>query len=241
MTFNTRAFNKYQWIDIPDIGDKIMTFVKEQDADILCFQEFNYSRAMEFDQYPYHYVEYIFLEQPRVVQGILSKYPIVQKGSLDFPQSHNNASFADVVYKQDTIRIYNVHLESLRIDPHTDAIINEVSGKLVNRMSKAFSKQEEQANILAEHQQTTTFNKIVCGDFNTTQYSKAYRIIKGPLQDTFTQKGEGFGRTYDLNYFPLRIDFMLVDEAFEITSHNNVDVTLSDHYPVISTLRLREE
>ena len=46
---------------------------------------------------------------------ILSKYPLVNRGQLDFSDSNNSGLFADFFIK-DSIRIYNIHLESLSIN-----------------------------------------------------------------------------------------------------------------------------
>ena len=62
--------------------------------------------------------------------------------------------------------------------------------------------------------------------------------MKEDFQDTFLERGSGFGRTYDLWKIPLRIDYILVDDDFEVLAHKNYDERLSDHYPVMATLRL---
>jgi len=241
MSFNTRAFNKYDWIDNPKIGDQIIDFVTEQNPDMVCFQEFDYTRVKDLPQYPYHYVNYIFPDENRVVQAIFSKYPIIANGSLNFPDSHNNAVYADVVYKKDTIRLYNLHLESLRIKPNTETITNEPSAKLFKRLSKSFSKQQKQAKLFNTHQKGSSYKKIICGDFNNTRFSNVYRMVKGELQDTFDKQGTGYGRTYDFKYFPVRIDFIMVDKTFEVKAHKNFDVRLSDHFPVMVSIQLKKQ
>ena len=102
-------------------------------------------------------------------------------------------------------------------------------------------KQYEQANLIKESMAQTSHKKIVVGDFNNTQYSNIYHIIKGDMNDTYMEKGSGFGRTYDLLGFPLRIDYIFADSDFEVISHQNFNEKLSDHYPVMSTLRLPSE
>ncbi len=109
MSYNARIFNKYEWIDNPLLGNEIVDFVSKEDPDILCFQEFDYTKAKQFKQYPYSYISYK-KRTNKVIQAIFSKYPIVSKGSLDFPNSSNNAIFTDVLYEKDTLRIYNLHL-----------------------------------------------------------------------------------------------------------------------------------
>ena len=238
MSFNARAFNKYGWSDNPGLGDDIVDFIAQQDPDVVCFQEFEIVRAARFSQYPYKYVNTFFPNDLKVVQAILSKTPILKKGSLDFPHSHNNATFADIEFREDTIRIYNVHLESLRFSPTPSSLAKEPSGKLFKRLGKAFYKQEEQARLLQAHMAATPLPKIVCGDFNNTEFSNVYHIIGGDLTDTFDKQGTGYGSTYNLDYFPARIDFILAEPAFDIRSHQVFNVNLSDHLPIMASMSL---
>ena len=242
MSFNTRAFNKYDWIDNPEIADDIIAFVKEQDPDIVCFQEFQNSRYKDFAQYPYRYMNYIFPEKNRhLVQAIFSKYPIVDKGSLEFPNTHNNAIYADVTYKQDTLRVYNLHLESLKLDVDKAELTNEYSGKFMERIAISFRKQRQQARMLSAHADSTTHRKLILGDFNNTQFSNVYKTIKGELTDTFQEEGAAYGRTHNFKYFPVRIDFILVDPAFEVITHRNFELELSDHLPIMASIRLKHQ
>ena len=77
------------------------------------------------------------------------------------------------------------------------------------------------------------------GDFNNTAYSFIYKeIIGDDLVDTFKEAGNGFGKTYDFKFFPLRIDYILSDKAFTVNGYKTYDVKLSDHYPIKATLKL---
>lgn len=238
MSFNTRAFNKYDWIDNPKIADDIIAFVTEQDPDIVCFQEFQYSRYLEFTQYAYRYMTNISSEKKQhVVQAIFSKYPIVDKGSLEFPDTGNNAIYADVYYKQDTLRVYNVHLESLKLDVKKAELTNTYSGKFLERIEISFIKQRQQAELLSVHANATSHKKLVLGDFNNTQFSNVYSTIKKDLKDTFLEQGTAYGRTHTFKYFPARIDFILVDPSFEVMTHKNFNLELSDHLPIMASIR----
>ena len=42
--------------------------------------------------------------------------------------------------------------------------------------------------------------------------------IHSYLNDTFDEAGNGFGKTYDFKFFPVRIDFIFADDSFEVTS-----------------------
>jgi endonuclease/exonuclease/phosphatase family metal-dependent hydrolase len=79
---------------------------------------------------------------------------------------------------------------------------------------------------------------IVCGDFNNTAFSYVYKIIKYGLTDTFREAGNGFGRSYEFKYFPVRIDFILADEAFNVNGFKTYSEHYSDHYPIMATISL---
>jgi endonuclease/exonuclease/phosphatase family metal-dependent hydrolase len=105
-------------------------------------------------------------------------------------------------------------------------------------MSKAFVKQEEQVRIFDKHRRDSPYRNIVCGDFNNTSFSNMYRIAKAEMKDTFEERGTGIGKTFDLKFIPFRIDFILVDKSTQVMTHQNFDLRLSDHYPVMTSIRL---
>nr|WP_299341603.1 endonuclease/exonuclease/phosphatase family protein [Allomuricauda sp.] len=237
MTYNAWGFNKNEWIRKPDIGDKIVEFIAKEDPDILCLQEYDRPRRNQFSQFPYLVVTP--LSAKKTPQAIFSKYPIVSEGSVDFPGTINNVIYADVLIDSDTVRIYNMHLQSFNIVPSSETFSEEQSQKNYKRLVSTFKKQLEQAKILNQHKLSSSYPVVVCGDLNNTQFSSIYRILKGEMQDSFLEKGKKFGRTYSLLGFPLRIDYVLADSEFEILSHKNYYVVLSDHYPLMATLDLK--
>lgn len=238
MSYNVRGFNKYKELDNRFVFEDIKAFVDEEQPDIICFQEPNYGRKREYlKDYPYHDLQYIYMNA-KVLLGIFSKYPIIKTDFICFPDSRNNASYADILYQNDTIRIYNVHLQSLGVTPGTGAISNQRSDRLFKKISKKFSIQQHQAKMVKENMDACAYKQILCGDFNNTQFSNAYQTIKGDKQDTFIEKGIGYGRTLDFHKVPLRIDFILADPVFEVKSHRNYDVKYSDHYPIMASFKL---
>ncbi|MEP0213722.1 MAG: endonuclease/exonuclease/phosphatase family protein [Cellulophaga sp.] len=239
MSYNVRGFNINGWSTDGKIGDRIIDFVLEENPDIICFQEFSRIRYKELQHnYKYSFVAPDY-KVKKAVQGIYSKFPIINTGILSFTNTGNNASFADILYKNDTVRVYNLHLESLKVVPDIETISNEESSKLYGRITKSFKKQQDQAKIVQEHRKKVAYKTIVCGDFNNNQYSNVYRTIKGDLQDSFIKKGTGYGRTYNFKYYPVRIDFILASNEFSVTGHKNYDIKLSDHFPVMATFNLR--
>jgi endonuclease/exonuclease/phosphatase family metal-dependent hydrolase len=241
MSFNARSFNELKQLDVENIDSLIYDFVTEKNPDIVCFQETYYvmKRNNALSQYKYKYVDFIYgKHNGKVIQSVYSKFPIIKIDSLSFPKSFNNAIYSDILIGMDTVRVYNVHLQSFRIVPGLNTIKNEESSRLFSKSRSVMLKQYEQANLIRKSMAQTSHKKIVVGDFNNTQYSNIYHIIKGDMNDTYMEKGSGFGRTYDLLGFPLRIDYIFADSDFEVVAHKNFNEKLSDHYPIMATLRL---
>ena len=236
MNYNVWGFNKNEWIKEPNIGNEIIEFIGDESPDILCIQEHSRIRYKQLKQYPYR------SETPyttsKSIQAIFSKYPIVSNGSLDLPETTNNIIYADILYQQDTIRVYNLHLQSYRIVPSSETLTENESKRTYRKIISTFNKQLEQALLFKAHRNKSPYRTIITGDFNNTPFSNVYRVVKGDFQDSFIESGKGFGRTYNLKGLPMRIDYIMADDGFEILEHKNYNVKLSDHYPVKATLKI---
>ena len=234
MNYNVRLFNKYEWIDSDHVPEEISRFISEEHPDVIAFQEYCNNPDVKLN-YPYRFEK---LEGGNSGTGlaIYSKFPIVDQGSLDFENSHNNAIFIDMLRGQDTIRVYNVHLESFGIMPDSvDLNLNEKKSKrLIYRLKKSFTKQQDQVERFLVHRKNCHYKTIVSGDFNNTAFSWAYSKLKGDMNDSFVEAGKGFGKTFSFNQYPLRIDFILGDKDFRINEHKNYQIELSDHEPVLA-------
>ena len=237
MNYNVRLFNAFDWIKDANVKQNISSFIAEKQPDILCIQEYRPDDKINLDRY-YRY-EQLSGKKVKNGQAIFTKFPIIKSGSIEFPETSNNAIYADVVKGIDTIRIYNVHLQSLGIDPTVEKLANEDSENLFKRVSTTFKMQQFQTELFLKHKKQCSYKMIICGDFNNTAYSYVYKEIKGNLKDAFKEAGNGFGRTFDFKFFPVRIDFVLVDENFEVNSFKTYDVKLSDHYPVMAKVKLQ--
>ncbi|HEY9184712.1 MAG TPA: endonuclease/exonuclease/phosphatase family protein [Salegentibacter sp.] len=240
MSYNVRMFNAYNWVDDFDIPGKITGFVNKQSPDILAMQEYYIGASGIRRDYPHHYIK-LKNKNDEFGSAIFSKYPIINKYSLDFPQQgNNNATYVDVVVKQDTIRVFNVHFQSLNIKPEIDELQKEDSRKLFGRIGAGFAMQQDQAEMLMEEVNKSPFKTLIVGDFNNTVFSYIYEKIKAEkrFQDAFLEAGSGFGETFKLSYFPLRIDFLLIENSIEVQSYERFKVKFSDHYPIITRLQL---
>ena len=237
MNYNVRLFNLYDWIPEKNIETKIIDFIKKESPDLLSVQEYHPHKNIDLSFFKYKF-EKLSGKKAKYGQAIFSKFPIINSGSIEFPYTANNAIFADVVNGKDTIRIYNIHLESMRIDTKVENLKNEDSERLFKRIGTTFKMQQFQTDLFLKHKQECKYKMVICGDFNNTAFSYVYRQIKGDLVDAFKEAGNGFGRTYDFKFFPVRIDFIFADQAFLVNGFKTFDKKYSDHYPIMSTLSL---
>ena len=239
MSFNVRMFNIYSWLPNKTVKEDIVNLIKTEQQDVVCLQE--YSRGQNpiktLDNYSNFNATY-----DKTAKGglaIFSKFPIINTGSLEFPNTNNNAIFVDVIKKKDTIRIYNLHLQSLGTSPNVNKLNKETSERLFKQIGATFKAQQEQVELFLKHKAECTYKTIVTGDFNNTAFSYVYKEIKGDdLIDAFEEAGNGLGKTYGLRRIPLRIDFILADKSFTVNGFKNYDVKLSDHYPIKASLKL---
>ena len=244
MSYNVRSLNHNEQLQREGVGESIINYIFEESPDVLLLQEADYGmrRTTALDSiYPHKFVdfEYGVPRNNRVVNALFSKFPIVNTGIIKFNESNNAAIYVDVVMPNDTVRIFNVHMQSFNVVPDVEHLQNEESGKLLKRVVRVLNKQEEQAKLIHSYVTNSPYPVILGGDFNNVQFSKMHRTMKGHLNDSFLAAGSGFGRTYKLFNLPVRIDYILSDNRFEAVSHINYDIELSDHYPVMAELVLK--
>jgi endonuclease/exonuclease/phosphatase family metal-dependent hydrolase len=243
MSYNVRLFNKFQWSEKSTVPVEIADFVKEKNPDILCIQEFSNAKEFDYSAFDYHYIMSKG-DKIKTGQAIFSKFKIIKKGEIKFPNSSNNAIYADLIIHRDTVRVYSIHLQSIKISPDVQGIsqdINEIdqqkSEAMFKRISKAFKIQEHQAELIEENKINCQHPIILCGDMNNSAFSYVYRVIKGDLQDSFVAAGTGFGKSYDFNYYPARIDYIFADKSLKIKYFQNFpEIEDSDHFPIIARM-----
>ncbi|GAA6768195.1 endonuclease/exonuclease/phosphatase family protein [Flavobacterium sp. CGRL1] len=245
MSYNVRLFNVFKWLDRDDIPENIKGFIDEKDPDILCIQEYSNSAHLDLKVYPHRYI-FIDGKQIKTGQAIFSKFPIIDEGKIVFPKSDNNVVYADIKRGKDIIRVYNMHLQSIKISPDVSEISDDIdnvnqkkSQRIYARISKGFTQQQEQAEIFKEHIKKCKYPIIICGDMNNSPFSYVYRNIKGKLKDAFEEAGEGFGATYKFKYYPARIDYIFTDTKMKVKQFESFpDFENSDHYPIMTRLSI---
>jgi endonuclease/exonuclease/phosphatase family metal-dependent hydrolase len=184
--------------------------------------------------------------------AVFSRFPMTNHGALPFSNSkHNSLMYADLLIGSDTIRVFNTHLQSIHLgyedyqaierieqEQSSDwAILRSIAGKL----AVAFGKRSDQAMKVSTLIKQSPYPRIVCGDFNDTPASYAYRLISEGMKDPFTEFGKGFGSTYNGMLSLLRIDFILLPPAFSPLRYRVLREDLSDHYPVLLDFNMEAE
>ena len=91
-------------------------------------------------------------------------------------------------------------------------------------------------NLHLHHGQRCQYPKIMAGDFNNTPFSYVYRYLSEDMQDAFLERGNGLGTTFNFDFYPMRIDYILTSENLNILSFERIDTTFSDHYPMLSKM-----
>lgn len=265
MSYNSMLFDLYNWSKNAQSRNLILSSLAEENPDILCLQEFYTSEEKgDFNNIDtltnllstknYH-VAYTTTLRNLDHWGIatFTKYPVLRKGKIDFnTRSNNICIYTDVLIDSDTVRIYNMHLQSISFSKADYKFINAIrndttevkdemenSKSILRRLKRAFVKRSAQADAIAAHIAKCRYKVIVCGDFNDTPASYVYRTIRGGLRDAFMEAGSGFGQTYAGNFPRFRIDYILHSDSFVCKSYYHLPETLTDHYPIVAYLSVK--
>jgi len=252
ISYNVRLFNLYQWEEEDSTSYHILNFVKEQNPSVICFQEFVTTKKQITEkyidtilrEYPYKHVYYTYKLSPEVNYGLAtySRFPIARVNSTRFMNTSNAFIYSDIVIGSDTIRVFNVHLQSIKLDKKTLLLSDSTlrldsrhisEAKIVSgRLKVAYIKRAQQADELRWHIVRSPYPVIVLGDFNDTPVSYSYNTIRGDLQDAFTGSGEGLGSTYRGIFPTIRIDYIFHSESLTSFNYRTYRVNLSDHFPI---------
>ena len=236
MSYNVRLFNHYNWSTDSTIVKKISSFIAEKEPDVLSIQEYYDAENLQL-KYPYQFIK-TKSNFNKFGLAIFSKFNIINSGSLDLKESANNIIYTDILKDKDTIRVYNIHLESLKMNTSQENFGTKNSDKLLEKMEASFQKQAKQVELFLQHEKKWDGKKILCGDFNNTAFSWVYRELSNEKQDAFKEAGKGLGKTFNY-WYPLRIDFILTDANFDINNFKTFDIPYSDHYPILARLNLK--
>lgn len=232
-------------------ADHILNFLRQDNADIICLQEVRLNKRQIFDiaNHKLPQIQHMQLAHSSHAGGqlTLTRFPILNMGEIRFKNSGNMVIYTDILMNDDTVRVFNCHLQSYRLgkrdintidsidfnnDDKTKAKFKALGGKFRD----ALVKRAKQAATLREYIDESPFPVIVCGDFNDTPVSFTYRTVRGNLEDSFTQSGKGTANTYNGKLPSFRIDYILHSSKYESFNFEVSTLNHSDHYPVSCVL-----
>ena len=113
----------------------------------------------------------------------------------------------------------------------------EGSISILKQIKRGASIRSAQVDELSASIENCRYPIIVCGDFNDPPFSYAYSTISRHLHDSYLEKGKGFGISYKGSFIPYRIDYILHSDYFECLKYSMVRKKLSDHYPIVVTIK----
>lgn len=242
---------------------KMMDQIKEQNADVLCLQEFftstdpvyydNLSYFLKEQGYPYHYFSYDndgYLQW--VGQAIFSKYPIIDSGIIRYPEPAIPEALihADIVFNGDTVRLYTTHLQSVQFQKKDFETIEGIKNNdeeavknsrgIFSKLKRGVINRSGQASIVRDEINKSPYPFILTGDFNDVPNSYTYFTIKNnDLQDAFLMRGLGVGKTFSYIAPTLRIDYIFTTKNFSVKQFNRIIKNFSDHYMLVADLQLK--
>lgn len=214
------------------------------DSQYLCAQEVDYDCHMMLLkelQFPYSFGNKGTM--------IFSKTPFIKTGQINFDNSINACSWADVPVNGKLVRLYNVHLESNHITNAANVMVNRKKHTFIERVyllknmlvqyAYRSRKRVQQTDKLLQHINESPHPVIVCGDFNDSPISYIYNRFTNQLTDGFMEQGKGLGFSFRGNIPFLRIDYILADNRLHFQNYQTIkDLTYSDHFPVTADISL---
>lgn len=249
LTYNAHMFY-YKSQNEGNADSNVFTWLQDQEADVKVFQEFYQDNTTPsrdaikiLGKNSNYKVSYHITDgNPKKRSNglaIFSKYPIINDGKVFDAQGTNGAIFADILVENDTIRIYNAHLESMRIDSgglENIEGVKENYRQTLGKLQRGSLARSKQLKVLIEHMDNSPHPLILMGDLNEIPYSYTYFKLSENYENAFENAGRGFGFTYNRILFFLRIDHIFSSQklkAVQFKTHREVDY--SDHYPVSAT------
>ena len=244
--------------------DSIVEIISEQNADLVLFQEtFNPDGKLKKlmkelgKKLNLPYSECYQL-QPNRNYGmcILSEYRIKNWDKIYFSQPTGNmAMYADIGIpdlnnpkSERSIRIYNIHLQSIRFNKSDYKAIEEVNTDqtfdknttegIINRIRIAYEKRAPQVDALKEEISNCKLPKLVIGDFNDVPMSYTYYELAEDLNDAFVTRGSGLETTYKGPFPSFRIDYQLYSDPIQCLKYESIKKVPSDHKMIVGTYEM---
>jgi len=261
LSYNVRVFNLWKWSSKKNIANRTFNLIRKKKADIVCLQEFFSKKSLGNNakdslqknaQLKYSHISYTSINNKIYHHGIatFSAYPIVSKGSVKLRENDNFCIYSDIQIGNDTLRVFNVHLESIHLGYDDYQLIENIDSKdtldvkglknILHKLKRGFVKRSKQSELIAKYIAKSKYPVILCGDFNDTPSSYVYGQLTRKLVDSFCESGNGIGSTYINKYSIFRIDYILHSPQLSSKGYRKLNFNYSDHYPIECYIQLNK-
>lgn len=251
ITYNCHGYGVWRH---PDDGtspfDTVVAYLASSQADIICLQE-----APAAGPYTTALVDSLrqigYDTASARGQLLLTRLKILGSDSIPYPNRSGNASYATRLLRgTDTLVVINNHFESDCISEDyqadyaaavrgEDVDLRALGHSFVTLLSSAAEVRASQVDSVTAYIDRLPQGRavILCGDFNDTPLSYAYREMSRRLTSSFRESGRGVGLTYNKRKFPVRIDHIFHSPALRsFSTHVDRTIAVSDHFPVVTFL-----
>ena len=250
LSYNVASFGLYNWKKNLELKTNIIELIIDENPDIICLQE-AYWHTINKDFKTIAEIKNLLNLKNEVsfpiLQGedkkdnyglvVLTRFPVKSSYKYRFEKSYNGFMFVDIVIHDDTVRVFNCHLESLQFDENDYQTLKDISSenkidkKILKKYFRSALKKQEQVDIIRQVMDTTLYPIFLCGDFNDFPLSNTHVKLSRGLKDTYIRRGKIPGYTWEAAGLKFRIDYIFYNPfQFDCYSHKIIREDLSDHY-----------
>lgn len=257
LTFNTHHFHGVELKS--ELGDTNMALflkiVDEEQPDVMSMQEYigkgdTLHLTEQLCRRGYEYMASGYESGSMTGEVIFSRLPIVRTVRIEGP----SILYTNLLWGSDTLRLYCLHLNSYGLDESDHQQIHNISHGNVDSLTgrstlkkfcQTIKEHEKEWELLQPYFENRQKLSIVAGDLNDPPASYFYQKSRSYLKDSYCEAGQGFSTTYHGTFtrrrsttFPaFRIDMILHTPDLEALTYKRIKSEISDHYPVIVTLK----
>ena len=251
ISYNVGRFALSQYGDYnswKECCDSLMDFLKTREPDIICLQEFYADNVAAMHKYMaskmkgYNLSYYVNENSYSCCGNVtLSKFPVKEKGRIDFERSANLALYTDYDIGGTRLRVYNCHFQSYNISlSHLAQSMEDDYRKTVReteeKMKNSIIRRPVQVDQVMKNIEECPVEALVAGDFNDTPMSYTYFRLSRKRKDSFEEAGSWSGATFSRFRPFLRIDYILFPKRYNALSHKVLEKGYSDHFPIEAVL-----
>lgn len=248
LTYNIENF-KFKPAEI----GAVLAFIKAQQPDIVCFQEFRLDlihtekgRNFTHDTekriakelgLPYH--AFTSLGTHITGTAFFSRFPLSDIDTCFIDPLETNSGFLMTFdTPEGKVGVANLHLPSYKLEQklsHRPTPWEKVKG-FYRLSQRVLALQTQKAGRANRQFSVYPHPLVVVGDMNAPPHSHVIKTLSAGLTDSFEEKGSGWQLTYPLlSVWGIKLDYQFHNDKIRCTGHEMLKPAgnFSDHYPVM--------